>query len=669
MSAQQVFAFLALGLGYGALIAGLGIGVVVTYRSSSVINVAAGATAAYSAYVFSDLRSTGVLALPFPIGLTPHQQPLDLAPALLLSLVVATVLGLLQYLLVYRPLRDASPLAKTVSAAGVLLTVQAVIVLRWGANPVAAPLVLPQPAVRVLGLSIPADRLLLAALVVLATVALWAFYRYTRFGVATRAATDSEKGAVLLGLRTGRLEAANWVIASVLGGLFGVLAAPTTQLQPTTFTLLIVPALAAALLGGFSAFGVTVAAAFGLGVITSLITWAQGQSWYPQVSGAPLPGVADLVPFLALAVVLYLRGRTLPDRLTGAPPALPRAVRPRHVALTGVLGAACVVLALATLSFGWRQALINSMLGAILCLSVVVTTGFVGQISFAQMAVAGGAGYVTAAAGGGLPAPLPPLLGIAAGVLVSLVFSVPARRVRGLALAVLTLAGGVAAQQFWFDNPRWGSGLRPATITPLRIGGFEISPANSFWGTDSPTPGFGLLVLVALLVCALLVVNLRRSSLGASMLAVRSSEAAAAAAGVRVAATKAVAFAIGGALAGTAGVLYGYNFGGVNADRFDPLTSISFFAVAVLGGVGTVGGAVLGGVLVAQGLLFHGITTWFGIGPEYQPLFAGLAVIATMIGSPSGVAASLGRATRALRGSWPAGAGSPELAGRAGGES
>ncbi|MDF5753078.1 ABC transporter permease [Spongiactinospora sp. TRM90649] len=652
MGLEQILAFMLLGLGYGALIAGLATGMVVTFRSSGVINIAAGATAAYSAYTYSELRTTGVLALPIPIPLTADRQPLDTLPALLVGLVLAAVLGLAQYLLVYRPLASAGPLAKIVASSGVLLTVQAVIVLRWGADPVAAPAVLPQESVALLGVTIPADRLLLAGLVIAVTALLWALYRHTRFGIATRAAADNMKGSVLLGLSTTRLEAANWVIAGVLGGLFGMLAAPTTQLQPVAFTLLVVPVLTAALLGGFSSLGVTVATAFGLGMVNSLIALFQGQPWFPQAEGGPLPGLTELVPFLVLAVVLYLRGRTLPDRLTALAPSMPRAPRPRHAGPAAVIGTVVVVAALAGLPFDWRQALINSMLGALLCLSVVVTTGFVGQISFAQMAVAGAAGYITAAAGtdAGLPFPLPPIAGIAAAVITSLVFSVPARRVRGLQLAVLTLAGGVAAQRFWFGNPQWGSGLRPANVEPIAVFGMEISPSRSFWGMEPPTSGFGLVVFAVLLLCALLVVWIRRSALGARMLAVRSSEAAAAAAGVNVGGVKTAAFAIGGLLAGAAGVLYGYNFAGVSADRFGPLTSIAFFGVAVLGGVGTVSGALVGGLLVAQGLLFHAVTTWFGIAPDYQPLFAGLAVILTVIGSPNGVAVSLADAARTLRG-------------------
>jgi len=648
MSIDELLAFITLGLGYGALVAGLGVGMVVNYRSSKVINVAAGATAAYVAYVYSELRGTGTLVLPPSIQLTPDQRPMTTAAALAISLGMAALLGALQYLLVYRPLATASPMAKVVASSGVLLTVQAVIVLQWGANPVPAAAVLPQTPVHVFGIAVPQDRLLLAVLVVLATAALGALYRWSRFGVATRAAADNAKGATLLGLATGRLECSNWVVAGILGGLFGILAAPTTQLQPTTFTLLVVPALTAAVIGSFSSFPITVVAAFGLGIINSVLASFRGESWFPRADGVPVPGLPELVPFLLLGAVLYLRGRALPDRLTENPPALPTAPRPRHVRWWTLAALAVGTLGLATLPFDWRQALVNTMLGCLLCLSVVVTTGFVGQISFAQMALAGAAAYVASVVGAehGLPFPIAPLAGVAVAVALSLLVSLPARRVRGLDLAVLTLAGAVAAQQFWFNSPQWGSGLRPASIAPISVFGVTISPSTSFWGATSPTAGFGLLVLLVVIACALLVATLRRSAWGARMLAVRSGEAAAAAAGVDIGRTKVAAFGIGGFLAGVAGVMYGYNFSGVSADRFGPLLSISFFAVAVLGGVGTVGGAVVGGVLVSQGLLFHAVTSVAGIGPEYQPLFAGLAVIATMVGSPNGLAAS-------LRNAWP----------------
>jgi branched-chain amino acid transport system permease protein len=651
VSIQQLVVFAVLGLGYGALLAGLSIGILVTYRSSHVINIAVGATAAYSAYMYSSLRSTGTLFLPPSIQLTSRHQPLGMWPSLTISLVFAAVLGLVQYLLVYRPLANANALVKIVASAGVLLAVQSVIVLHFGANSFPAAAVLPQGGLRLFGIAVPLDRLALAGLVIVAAAGLWVLYKFSRFGIATRAAADNKKGAVLLGISSGRLEALNWVIAGGLSGLFGIIAAPTTQLQPASFTLLAVPVLIAALLAGFSTFGAAVAASFGLGILTSMITLFQGQSWFPQVEGAPVPGLTELVLFLILAVVLVFRGRSLPDRLTPLLSGMPRARRSGRPGRTVVVITVLVLVGLVGLPYDWRQAMVNSMIGAILCLSVVVATGYAGQISLAQMSIAGATGYVMALVGGsaGLPFPIPLVAGAAAAVIVSLILSVPARRVRGMQLAVLTLAGAVAVQQFWFNNPLWGSSLHPADVPPIRVFGVTISPNQSFWGSGAPSQGFGLVALAALLICVVIAMGVRRSRLGARMLAVRTSEAAAAATGVNVGAIKSSAFAIAGLIAGIAGAMYAYNFTAVSSERFDPLTSVAFFAIAVLGGLGTVEGALIGGLMVSQGLLALLITKVFGISPAYQPLFAGLAVIAAIVGSPNGVASNIADGFAALR--------------------
>ena len=122
------------------------------------------------------------------------------------------------------------------------------------------------------------------------------------------------------------------------------------------------------------------------------------------------------------------------------------------------------------------------------------------------------------------------------------------------------------------------------------------------------------------------------------MLAVRANEAATAATGVNVAMVKFAAFAIAGAVAGVAGVLYGVNFGLVTANRFDEFAAITFLGIAFLGGITTVSGAVLGGLLVSQGFMMYTVTTLFGIGTDFQILLAGIAVVATVIGNPDGMA-------------------------------
>ena len=128
-----------------------------------------------------------------------------------------------------------------------------------------------------LGDDVPRDRLLLAALVVLAGVGLWAVYRFTRFGLASRATAEDQTALALLGWSPDAVAAANWVLASVLAGVGGILVGPLTALDPVTTTLLVVPALAAALAGRLSSFGATVAAALALGMAQSVILQAAGR--------------------------------------------------------------------------------------------------------------------------------------------------------------------------------------------------------------------------------------------------------------------------------------------------------------------------------------------------------------------------------------------------------
>src|SRR3954471_19559130 len=168
---DQIVLFALLGLGTGALIAGIGLGVVLTYRGSGVINVATGAMAMAAGYAFYSLKTV-----------------VDTPVALVGTLAFTIVLGTAIELLCFRPLRTASPLARLVSSLGVLLTLQAAATLIYGTGSLPAPSVLPHGIVRVAGVAIPADRFWLAGIVVVAAAALTAAYRFTRFGPATRAA-------------------------------------------------------------------------------------------------------------------------------------------------------------------------------------------------------------------------------------------------------------------------------------------------------------------------------------------------------------------------------------------------------------------------------------------------------------------------------------------------
>ena len=142
---------------------------------------------------------------------------------------------------------------------------------------------------------------------------LYALFRFTRFGLATRAAAENEKGAIVLGFSPDFLAGANWVLATVIVGVFGIIVSPITTLDPISVPLLIVPALGAALLGGFTSFGVTVAAGLGIGMLQVLTVYYSAKNWFP-VESLPAAGVAKSLPFIVIVIAMFARGKSLPER-------------------------------------------------------------------------------------------------------------------------------------------------------------------------------------------------------------------------------------------------------------------------------------------------------------------------------------------------------------------
>ncbi|MCJ7673351.1 MAG: branched-chain amino acid ABC transporter permease, partial [Acidimicrobiia bacterium] len=372
--------YLLLGTGAGAVIAILGLGLVLTYRGSGVVNFAHGAVATWTAYVFVDLRLNGDYALPFP-GLPDRIHTggaMAFVPALVVALATSAALGFLIYMLVFRPLRTAPALAKVVASVGVLIVIIAMVQERFAATTVSVAKILPsEPVTFAKDLTVPRDGLWLAAIAVVLAVVLWAVYRFTRFGLATRAAAEDEQGAITLGFSPDALAAVNWTVAALLAGLVGILASPLTQLTPLLFTtLFLIPALGASLIGRFTSFGVTCAAGLAIGMIQSSFLQVQVDlSWWPQI------GAREGLPFIAIVIALVILGKRLPTRGSLEFARLPRAPLPDLNAWK-ILGSFAAVIALFfVLPGGWRIALLTSVIAAVLALSLVVLTGFVGQIS------------------------------------------------------------------------------------------------------------------------------------------------------------------------------------------------------------------------------------------------------------------------------------------------
>jgi branched-chain amino acid transport system permease protein len=626
---QQILLFILLGLGSGALIAGVALAVVLSYRGSGIINLSTGAMAMLGGYAYWALNTGKIAALPS-------------AAALPLSLLFVLVVGAITEFVVYRPLRNSAPLAKLVASLGVLLVAQSCMLLAFGVTPQPEPGILPTNVVHMLGAVVPVDRFILTGLVIAAAAALAALYKWTRFGIATRAAAENEVAAMLGGLSPNIISLTNTLLASLLAGALGILAASITQLDPQTLPLQIIPALAAALIASFTSFGVACAASIGIGIMYSLIGYMSAQSWFPQTGGVSLPGVTDLLAFLIIIVVLFWRGARIPGRGELVERRLPEAPRPRHLARTALIFAAVAAAALIVFPFDFREALINTLIGVLMALSLVVITGFVGQISVVQLSLAGAAGFTVShmAANFGITFPVAALAGIAVAVVIGLVTAVSAVRVRGVSLAVVTLAGAVAIENFGFVNTTWGGGLSGSPVPEPKWFGLDLGTRNSFRGVDGnlPSPVFGWVVLICAVALCVAVGLIRRGSLGQRMLAVRSNERAAAAVSINPRTVKLYAFGIAAFIAGVAGVLYAYNFGSVSADRFDAVTALSLIAFAYVGGITLISGAVFAGLISAQALVPYALDKWFGLNGNWFLLFGGVVLIFTLLQNPEGVA-------------------------------
>ena len=625
--------FLLLGLGNGGVFAALAVALVVTYRSSGVLNFATGAQALYAAYTYSLLRN-GQLLDPIP-GLSPTisvGSPWGFWPALLATLAIQAVLGAVCYLLIFRPLRNHRPVTKAVASIGLMGLLTAVVQYQAGTAVINVNPIFPQNHVSFLGVDISTDRLWLAGTIIALGIVLTVLFRYTRFGLATRAAAETEVGALVSGLSPDRIALLNWVISFMVCGIAGVLIAPLVPLVPGTYTLFIVPALAAAVVGRFHSLGWAITAGLGIGALESLSVYINGV--HPSFPA----GAGELVPLVLVLLVLAFRGKTIPSRGSTGQVTLGRAPRSHWRTPATVVGFALGLVAIYSFTGNNRAGLYTSFITAIITLSLVVVTGYTGQISLAQLTFAGVSAYIlsTFAHTWGIPFPIAPLLAALVAAVVGVVIGIPALRVRGLMLGVVTLTFAAGVEAIWFNNNSLDGGASGLAIPTPTLFGMNLGIGS---GNDFPRPAFGIMCLVVLTAVAFGVSWLRTSRLGSAMLAVRADERSAAAAGINVVRIKLIGFAISAFIAGIGGSLLAYQLSNVTFQDFDAFLGLVLFSVAVVAGITSVSGGIVAGIITSGGLLVtwissgvgqSGVSNWYGV-------VAGIGVILTVIFNPEGV--------------------------------
>jgi ABC-type branched-subunit amino acid transport system permease subunit len=427
--------------------------------------------------------------------------------------------------------------------------------------------------------------------------------------VAVRAMAENTERAALLGISVGRLSTITWALAGLLAGagvtLTGTLQGPGVAAGFAPGVLL--PALAAAVVGRMRSIPVTVAAAVAISVVTQACRFSLEKD---------LP-LIDLGLFVVVAGGLLLQQRQVlrgGDEVASAWSAseeqrpIPRellgvaSVRNTRWVLIAV-GLLVVMIYPFVTSTGQTNLGGVIALHAIVAISLVVLTGWAGQVSLGQFAfVAIGAvvgGALTFSVGLSFWLAVPVATAFTAAFAVAV--GIPALRIRGLFLAVTTFAFAVAAQKMLF-SPRYFGWLLPEEVKRPSLFFFDFEDERSMY----------YLCVAALVVVIVLVVNVRKSRFGRILIALRESEANVTSFGVTATRTRLSAFAFSGALAGFAGAIFAHQQRGLNVDSFAATASVDIFVLSVLGGIGSVNGALLGS-------LYFNVTRYF----VTNPLFAG----------------------------------------------
>ena len=610
----QFLAYAVPGIPFGCSFAIVAVGLVLTYRATGVFNFAFGAQAYVSAYVYALLIAHG----------------LGKWPAFMLSVVVlAPALGLAFNHLLFRHIASWNVTAKMVSSLGLLVALPELLQIIFGPTaPPAPPALLLNPLTTYVHLgSTPVDGTELATFVVtvVAVAALTVLLQGTSFGLTMRAAVESRRLLQLDGVNSDRVVAVAWGLSSLMAGLAGVLLAPLSPLLSSNdFGILLVAGIAAAALGSLQSIPLALVGGLLLGVVEGLA------SGYFSPSSVWHTGLLPAIPFVMLVVLLVtLPGMRHLDESTDPlaavdPPPPPPITATRSPQIDRLIkrgGRVLLVLALVSVLTwvpgNWVFTLATGLTFSMIFLSITMITGLGGQLSLCQATFAGVGAFAVGqmALHWGLPVLGAAVLAAAVAALVGAVAALPALRLHGLPLALLTLALALL-----FDNSIFPYSWAGGPSTGLTVPRPQIGSLNT--ATDS-TRSFFVVALVVLVLCAALVKLVQRGTTGRFLGAMRGSPVGAASIGINLSATKILVFALSAGLAGLGGAFYGSLQQVVSPNDFNYQYSLIFVVVVVTTGVATVEGAIQAGMgfVVVQQLLSY-LPTRLGSGSLTALLFA-----------------------------------------------
>jgi branched-chain amino acid transport system permease protein len=560
----------------GAIYAVAASGLVVTYTTSGVFNFAQGAIGMIMAFLYWEVR-------------IHHGWPAWIA-VVFVVLIAAPLFGAFVDWSLMRRLVATPLVVQLVVTIGLMFFLMGLAATIWDENSLAPPLpefFADKHGIDIGDVVLTWHRFVTIVVAVLVAVFLRLLLHRSRTGVAMRAVVDDRGLAALHGVRPGRVSGLAWAIGSSMAAIAGILLAPNVGLRVDVLTLFIVDAFAAAIIGRLRSLPWTFVGGLIIGVTQSFalnfLQW--GGRWGTATTA--IPAVILFVALLALPEARLEVGRLIPKHR------VPKLPDPRR----SVVGMAVLVLVVVLVGqFGGLDAtnlrrLTLALITALIMLSLVPLTGWAGQISLAQITFVGVGAYAMAITAGdaqswlGPGSPLGLLVAAAVAVPFGVLMALPALRLQGLYLALASMAFAVMAIPLFFAQPEI-----------LGIGGRKLATPR-FFGIDFDDPAnFVVLAAVAFALLGLFVVWLRRGRFGRRLLALRDSPAASATVGVNLVWTKLVVFALAAAMAGFAGGLLGAFRGTIGSTDFAMLLGIPFLLLLVVGGVGTVSGALIGGI-------------------------------------------------------------------------
>jgi len=583
-----VFAGIALGSIYAIAASGL----VVTYVASGVLNFAFGSMAFFLARFYYYLNT---------------QEGWSQLPAVLVSIVLAgPALGALLYLLLFRHLRLASSLIKIVSTIGVSVALPPAALLLFGNDTIStAPGLAPTPVhvYTIFGAVASLDQIIAFGCVLAVVLIGTAVMQLTKIGLRVRAMVDTPAMTSLSGVNPSAISLGVWMVATALAGLAGVLAAPSSGLTPDGMTALMASGFAALVAARLRSIPATVAVAMGMGILTDVI-----QEWLP-VNSSLTSAILSSIPAFVIAVflIIYLAFSRQVNEAASTGGALDRAIRPQGgaadiaksgastavvAARTGwspyMLGPVVVIALVALLPIlltgYWLTLLGTGLAFSVIFLSYTMVIGEGGMIWLCQASFAaiGAIGTAQLATVHGMN----PLAAVVISALVAtvagLVIGALTIRLGNLYVALVTLTFGLLADTLIFTrNAFYQEGLGVQVSRP----GFLLSDR-----------AFSYFALAVFIVIAVIVVNLRRSTTGLALAAVRYSEPGARTLGLSVLSLKLLVAGIAAFIAAIGGGLLALNLDSAVPTAYTTFTGLIWMAVLVTVGLRSIAAAVLAGI-------------------------------------------------------------------------